>query len=114
MSGTEPLRGRAAGPAATDDEALRIKAGQAAEKFEAQMIKQMLHQMRSSMRELADEDSPFKNKTNDDMLDLADGLLADQMASQRAFGVADALLRQLLPAPVPAAPGPAPLPPAKG
>jgi flagellar protein FlgJ len=31
------------------------------------------------------------------MLDMADKLLAGHMAGQRAFGVADAILRQLLP-----------------
>jgi Rod binding domain-containing protein len=39
------------------------------------------------------------------MLDMADNMVADQMAGRRAFGVADAILRQLLPAP-----GPAPAP----
>ena len=38
------------------------------------------------------------------MLDMADNMLADQMAGRRAFGVADAILRQLLPAPQPSAP----------
>jgi flagellar protein FlgJ len=32
------------------------------------------------------------------MLDLADTMVADKMAGQRAFGIADAILRQLLPA----------------
>jgi flagellar protein FlgJ len=31
------------------------------------------------------------------MLDMADKLLSGHMAGQRAFGVADAILRQLLP-----------------
>ena len=39
-----------------------------------------------------------------DMLDMADNLVADQMAGQRAFGVADAILRQLLPQGAPVAP----------
>jgi flagellar protein FlgJ len=34
------------------------------------------------------------------MLDMADNLVADHMANQRAFGVADVMLRQLLPQPV--------------
>jgi flagellar protein FlgJ len=38
------------------------------------------------------------------MLDMADNLVADQMAGKRAFGVADAILRQLLP---PSKPAPA-------
>ena len=57
----------------------------------------MLHQMRSGTRELSAEDSVFKDKINQDMLDMADNLVADQMANQRAFGIADVILRQLLP-----------------
>jgi flagellar protein FlgJ len=34
------------------------------------------------------------------MQDMADNLLAGQIAGQRAFGIADAILRQLLPAPL--------------
>ena len=66
----------------------------------------MLHQMRSGTRELSAEDSVFKNKVNQDMLDMADNLVADQMAGRRAFGVADVILRQLLPAAAPVAPAP--------
>jgi peptidoglycan hydrolase FlgJ len=39
------------------------------------------------------------------MLEMADGLVADALSGQRAFGVADAILRQLLP---PALNAPAP------
>jgi flagellar protein FlgJ len=60
----------------------------------------MLHQMRSTTRELAADDSVFKDKVNADMQDMADNLLAGQIAGQRAFGIADAILRQLLPAPL--------------
>ncbi|MET0518955.1 MAG: flagellar biosynthesis protein FlgJ [Burkholderiaceae bacterium] len=82
------------------DEAERLnkRASDAAEKFEAFFIKQMMSQMRAATRELADEDSPMKNRVNQDMLDLADGLVADSMAGQRAFGIADMLLKQILPA----------------
>jgi flagellar protein FlgJ len=87
------------GAAVDSDEArLRARATEAAVKFEAFFIKQMMSQMRSATRELADEDSPLKNKINDDMTDLADGLVADAMAGQRAFGIADMMLKQLLPA----------------
>ena len=79
------------------DPAYRAKATQAAIKFESFFIGHMLHQMRSGTRELAAEDSVFKDKINQDMLDMADNLVADQLAGQRAFGVADAILRQLLP-----------------
>lgn len=78
------------------------RATEAAIKFESFFIGHMLHQMRSGTRELAGEDSVFKDPVNSDMLDLADNLVADKMAGQRAFGVADAILRQLLPAPSPA------------
>ena len=97
------------------------KATEAAVKFESFFIGHMLHQMRSGTRELSAEDSVFKNKVNQDMLDMADNLVADQLAGRRAFGVADAILRQLLPTPSqapvsagglqrPAAAAPAPAP----
>jgi flagellar protein FlgJ len=73
------------------------KATRAAIQFEGFFISHMLHQMRSGTRELAGEDSIFKNPANNDLLDLADTMVADQMAGQRAFGIADAILRQLLP-----------------
>jgi flagellar protein FlgJ len=74
------------------------KATKAAVEFESFFIGQMLHQMRSTTREMAGEDSVFKDKVNSDMMDMADNLLAGNIAGQRAFGIADAILRQLLPA----------------
>jgi len=93
----------AAQPGDTVDPAYRAKVTEAAVKFESFFISHMLHQMRSGTRELSSEDSVFKNKVNQDMLDMADNLVADQMAGRRAFGVADVILRQLLPAPAPVA-----------
>lgn len=88
----------------TVDPLYRAKATEAAVKFESFFIGHMLHQMRAGARALAAEDSPGKSRINDDMLDMADNLVADQLAGKRAFGVADAILRQLLPAqPAPAA-----------
>lgn len=84
--------------AGSDEARLQARAAEAAEKFEAFFIKQMMSQMRAATRALAEDDSPLKNKVNDDMTDLADGLVADAMAGQRAFGIADMMLRQLLPA----------------
>ncbi|MFZ6647524.1 hypothetical protein ACO0LO_17515 [Undibacterium sp. TJN25] len=75
----------------------RAKATDAAIKFEGFFIANMLHKMRSGTRELAGQDSVFKDKANGDMLDMADTLVAEKMAGQRAFGIADAILRQLLP-----------------
>jgi flagellar protein FlgJ len=107
-----PLPGRtgaasgAIAPAAegTADPAYVAQATKAAVEFESFFISQMLKDMRATTREMADEDSVFKDRVNQDMQDMADGILAKQMAGQRAFGVADAILRQLLPAaPAPAA-----------
>lgn len=96
-----PARGAqdpGADPAADGvDPHYRAKATEAAIKFESFFIGHMLHQMRASTRELSADDSVFKDRINEDMLDLADNLVADKMAGQRAFGVADAILRQLLP-----------------
>lgn len=79
------------------DARTQAKATEAAVKFEAFFIKQMISQMRAGTRALADEDSPDKKRVNQDMLDLADGLVADALAQQRAFGIADLMLRQVLP-----------------
>jgi flagellar protein FlgJ len=87
-------------PNAHHDAAYAARATRAAVDFESFFISHMLHQMRSTTRALAPEDSVFKDPVNSDMLDMADGLLAGQMAGRRAFGVADAILRQLLPAPL--------------
>lgn len=75
----------------------RSKVEKAAVKFESMFIGEVLKQMRRTTNELADEDSVFKNKVNSDMLDIADTAVADALAGQRAFGVADAILKQLLP-----------------
>ncbi|MBV7535145.1 rod-binding protein [Duganella sp. sic0402] len=83
----------------TVDPAYRAKATEAAVKFESFFIGKMLHQMRDGTRAFAADDSPNKSRINDDMLDMADNLVADQLANRRAFGVADAILRQLLPQP---------------
>ena len=86
-------------PAAADP-VLVAKATKAAVDFESFFISHMLQQMRSSTREMAGEDSVFNDRVNRDMQDMPDRLLADKMAGQRAFGVADAILRQLVPAPL--------------
>jgi flagellar protein FlgJ len=89
----------AVAPAAADvaDAAHVARATRAAVEFESFFISHMLKEMRATTREMASEDSVFKDKVNQDMQDMADGILAKQMAGQRAFGVADAILRQLLP-----------------
>ncbi len=79
------------------DPAYVAKATQAAVEFERFFVSHMLRTMRSSTRAMAAEDSVFNNRVNQDMQDLADDLLAGNMAGQRAFGIADAILRQLVP-----------------
>ena len=90
----------AAQPAA--DPAYIKKATKAAVEFERFFISHMLKEMRSSTKAMASEDSVFNNKINQDMQDMADDQLAASMAGKRAFGIADAILRQLVPAAQPA------------
>jgi flagellar protein FlgJ len=87
----------AAGAAGSPDPAYVAKATKAAVEFESFFISHMLHQMRESQRTLAPEDSPTRNKVNQDMTGMVDNMLAGNLANQRAFGVADAILKQLLP-----------------
>lgn len=75
------------------------KVRDAAEKFEGFFIAQMLRQMRESTRTMAGEDSVFNSRSAQEMLDMADLALADSLAGQRAFGIADVIVRQLLPQP---------------
>ena len=90
-----PAADAAAKPA---DPAYAAKATKAAIDFESFFISNMLHQMRESMRTIAPEDSPYKDKVNQDMQDMADNVLSGSIANQRAFGIADAILKQMLPA----------------
>jgi flagellar protein FlgJ len=85
---------------AAPDPAYVAKATKAAIEFESFFISHMLHQMRESTRTIAPDDSATKDKVNQDMTDMVDNMLAGNMAHQRAFGVADAILRQILPAPL--------------
>jgi flagellar protein FlgJ len=73
------------------------KAAEAAEKFESFFISQMLSQARKSTKAIAGEGSIYKSHENEDMLDLADSFVADSLAKQHAFGIADLILRQVLP-----------------
>jgi peptidoglycan hydrolase FlgJ len=95
---------------------LAREAGQAAERFEGFFIAQMLRQMRSMSNQISEGEGASRDKVHDDMLEMADTLVADAMAGQRAFGIADLILRQVLPAPAastPAALNAAPMPVAK-
>ncbi len=84
----------------------QARVAQAAEKFESLFINEMLKQMRRTNEAFAAEDSPSRNRINEDMLAIADTAVADALASQRAFGIADAIVRQLVPTAPAAAPKP--------
>lgn len=98
----DPQRDAEADPvraASAEDATYRARVEDAAERFEGFFITQMLRQMRRVTSAMADEDSALNNRVNQDMLDLADGVFADTLAGLRAFGIADAIVRQLLPTP---------------
>ncbi|NHZ79473.1 flagellar biosynthesis protein FlgJ [Massilia sp. CCM 8695] len=107
-AGMGPGQEAAVAPAA--DPVFVAKATKAAIEFESFFIGNMLQQMRNGTRAMAEDESVFKDPVNRDMQDMADKLMAGQMAHQRAFGVADAILRQLLPAVAAPAAGPLPMP----
>jgi len=90
---------RAAADADPSSPEYRAKAQDAAEKFEAYFVAQMLEQMRRITRQLSGEEASFSARANEDMLDMADRMVADSLARQRAFGIADVILRQILPPP---------------
>jgi len=92
----EPRIRPAADPAVVTPE-YRAQAQAAAEKFEGYLIGMLLRQMRSTTRAIAGEDSLYGRSSSQDMLDMTDMLVGDALASRRAFGIADLLLRQLLP-----------------
>ena len=62
----------------------------AAEAFEAVFLRQLI----GSMRQAKLGDELFGSAATDQFRDLADARLADSMASQGSFGIADLLLQQ--------------------
>ncbi|MBK1616571.1 hypothetical protein CKO44_24320 [Rubrivivax gelatinosus] len=102
MSTIDPLQAgpaaaaKEAAPAPAMDAATRARAEKAAVQFEGYMIAEMLKQTRQGLRELAADDGT-RDRSRDDLQDMADRAVADAMAGSRAFGIADALLRQVLP-----------------
>lgn len=98
---TSPISNSA--PGTTPDDVVRARIEDAAQKFEGMFIQQMLKTMRAGTGALAGEDGFLRQDPDNPLLGLADQLMADQIAGQRAFGIADMLLRQLYPG-APAAP----------
>jgi flagellar protein FlgJ len=84
-------------PPIAENAAYRKKAETAAVQFESFFIQDMLKQMRKATREISSEDSIFKNTINSDMLDFADQAVSQELAKQRVFGVANAIMAQLMP-----------------
>lgn len=69
---------------------------QAAEQFEALMLRSMLSQMRKAVDVLG-EDNPFNSKQQRMMRDFYDDKLASELASQRSTGIAQMIISQLSP-----------------
>jgi flagellar protein FlgJ len=83
----------ASGPAATATAPADPKQAElrkAAEAFEAVFLRQVI----GSMRQAKLGDDVFGSAATDQFRDLADGKLADSMADQGSFGIADLLLQQ--------------------
>jgi len=95
MSTIDPRFG--ALPSAEPTDAPQLQAVHAAETFEALFITEMLRHMRQAARDVAANDNAARDRSNDDMLDMADTLLAATLAGRHAFGIADAMLRALKP-----------------
>ncbi len=86
-----PATSRAATPAsagAVDPKQAELR--KAAEAFEAVFLRQVI----GSMRQAKLADDLFGSAATDQFRDLADGKLADNMAEQGSFGIADLLLQQ--------------------
>lgn len=69
---------------------------QAAEQFEALMLRSMLAQMRKASDVLG-EDNPFNSKQQRMMRDFYDDRMASELASQRTTGIAQMIIQQLTP-----------------
>ena len=97
-AGTNQAR-EAIAPAATAPDADTVqRLTAAAVKFESFFVAQMMKQMRQATAALADPGSAINHRVNDSTLALAEQAVADGLAGQRAFGIADVLVRQMLPA----------------
>lgn len=80
---------------AASDPELQAQLKQAAVKFEAFFVAQMMQQMRKATAALAGQDSPLNKEVNQAPLAMADMAVADDLANQSAFGIADVLVRQM-------------------
>ncbi len=83
------------------DPEYRKRVEDAAVKFEGLFIAQMLNEMKKATDQLK-ADNGSTDRTSDAMLDYANRAVADAIAQQRGFGIADTLVAQMLPAEAPA------------
>ena len=79
----------ATNPTATDPREAALR--QAAEAFEAVFLRQLI----GSMRQAKLADDVFGSAATEQFRDIADSNLADNMAQQGSFGIADLLLQQM-------------------
>ncbi len=77
-------------PAAGKADDRRDRLEQAAKAFEAVFLRQLI----GSMRQAKLGDELFGSAAADQFRELADGRLADDMAAQGSFGIAEMLLQQ--------------------
>ena len=85
-----PTSAPAQAPASAQRDRQREQLRAAAEAFEAVFLRQMIGAMRQAR--LAED--PFGSAASDQFRDMADARLADSMAQQRSFGIAELLLGQ--------------------
>ena len=83
----EGVKGTAAAPAPNDK---RAELKQAAQAFEAVFVRQMIGAMRQA--KLAEE--AFGSSAGEQFRDMSDARLADKMAADGSFGIANMLLAQ--------------------
>ncbi|WJF90796.1 hypothetical protein QS306_03785 [Paraburkholderia bonniea] len=89
-------RGNASISLSRDDPAYRQKMEQAAEQFEGLFISQMLNSMQQANQPIKDTNGE-SDSSSDGLLAYANRVVADTLASQRAFGIAECLIAQMLP-----------------
>jgi peptidoglycan hydrolase FlgJ len=77
----------------------REKLDEAAVQFEGMFIAHLLSEMRKATEQLSPDSASAGNKPGAGLLDHAYRLVADDIAQQRAFGIADAIVTQMLPKP---------------
>ena len=85
-----PTSAPAQAPASAQRDRQREQLRAAAEAFEAVFLRQMI----GSMRQARLAEDPFGSAASDQFRDMADARLADSMAQQRSFGIAELLLGQ--------------------